>query len=235
MTEEPIDLGTALTPLVKQKQQEAQELIDRVVSIQIDSVEGRDSVAIDLTTLKGHQKEWEKLRKTAVDPLNKRVKNINDFFRGPADSMAACEKALKRVISDFDDRVAEEARKAAEAEANRIAAAAERKAKSAETRGDEDAAEELRQRAETETAIVKATAAVAPAGKVKGVSSSTVYDFVIVDKMALIQAVAAGHQPASLLEVNETVIRKMVNALKEDFTMPGIQVTTKKVMRASAS
>lgn len=235
MSNENVDVSYALTPLVQRKQEEARQLIDRVVSIQISSADGRDSAALDLMTIKSQHKELDGMRKELVGPLNAQVKAINDLFRDALEGLKGAESTLKQVIGKYDREVKEKARKEAEEAARKAKAAAERKAKAADKRGDEEAADAVRQEAEMQAAAIKAqSVGTSSTGKIKGVSSSEVVDFVVEDKAALIKAVAAGSQPATLLEVNEQVVRKLVSALGEECRIPGIRVFKKSVMRARA-
>ncbi len=128
---------------------------------------------------------------------------------------------------------AEKRRKEAEAEAARQAAEAKK--------AQED--EQLRLAAELEASGQKAAAKqvmemnipapvpapvsipkVVSAPKVEGQSVRTTYKAEVTDLMLLVQAVAAGHQPLTLLIANEPALSAMARALKKEMRIPGVQV-----------
>lgn len=222
-----------ITPEIQSRIDRAHKEAQTIIESQVTTIAEFNVAAEDLKTIKGYQKAIDGMRRELVDPKNAEVKEINDFFRAPLDFLKHAESVRKRQLGEFQQAEQERQRKAAEAEAKRLEKLAEQRAARAEAKGDTDRAEQERMEAEQQAAMVRAQPAEAP--KVKGISTRPDYDFEVVDKKALIAAVAAGHQPEVYLDINEQAIRKVVKALGMDTQIPGIVVRKKTVVAARSA
>lgn len=119
--------------------------------------------------VKGNKKRWQNLEETRVsfvEPLNKAVKRINDFFRAPLAALAESEKVIEQKMigyrrqqqekADAERRAREEAIRKAQLEAERLAREQTAKAEAEARRKRE---EEQRQREEAAHREREATAA----------------------------------------------------------------------------
>lgn len=166
----------------------AQRELTNATDFVVDSNDMLEVAGDDLRRVKSLQKAVEDQRTSITGPLNQAVKAVNDLFRGPAQYLLQAEQKLKGAMLTYQQeqqRLADEARRKAEAEARaerekqaaiqreqeakaREAAAAaeraEREAAAARAAGDAAAAEkaqaEARQQAEAaQTAAIEAQAA----------------------------------------------------------------------------
>lgn len=123
------------------------------------------------------------------------------------------------------EREAQEAREratAAEKAANEAKAAAtklETRAAQTQERGAEKA-EFLNQQA---AAVVAPTVQV-DVPKVAGLSTRKAYKAKVIDLMALVKAIAEGKAPVAYVLANEQVLNKMAAALKEQMSIPGVEL-----------
>lgn len=173
--------------------------------------------------------EEEAVRRKLEDEARKREA---EAAAARAKAEAEAEEARRRA------QLAEEARRKAEAEGNAKAAAqaaaeaaklnqqAQAKLESGEAKA---AAIETQAAATREAAAGITSSGPAAVAGPKGFSQRSVYGYEIVDFMALVKAVAAGEQPATFLQVNETVLRQYAQAVKTGFKVPGCRLTERKV------
>lgn len=138
---------------------------------------------------------------------------------------------------------AEERRRKAEAEGNAVAAAkaaaeaakAQEQARNALLNGSAKA-DELQAQAHAKMEVSQgiATPTVERSEGPKGLSARKKYDAEVVNKMALIKAIAEGVAPATLLKVDETALRQYATAVKEGFNLPGCRLVTSDVIASRA-
>lgn len=203
-----------------------------------------------ITTLDGQ-------RKAITKPLDEVKAKVMDLFRRPLEILQQAETVLKRAILTYDEeqerirreqeerirREQDEARRKAEADA----AEARRKAEEAARAAREAASQEERAQAEAnlqaasqaleQAQVEEQTLATAPTPfvppatpKVGGISKRSNWKGECFDAMALIKAVAAGEAPATLLEVNYTVLNQMAKALKGAMSYPGCRAVEEKLI-----
>lgn len=216
--------------------------------------------ANDLKRVKAAQKKLEDTRKSLTTPINESLRRLNDFFRGPADRLAGIERIIKSKLvtySDEQERIRREEQRKAEEAARREREKIEAQAREAERKArekaeaDRRAAEEaaaagraeeaarLAARADaTEAKAVerveqladRAAAVVAPIierepPKVAGVATREVPKFEIMDASLI---------PREYLIVDESKIRKVVQALKMDAKIPGVRVWMERSLAAQS-
>ncbi len=85
---------------------DAQEILEQIRSIEIDSHEMKAYAAEELAKIKGLAKKIEAERVAAVDPLNKEVKSINNMVRPASQCLTEAETILKNAIKTYDAKVA---------------------------------------------------------------------------------------------------------------------------------
>lgn len=214
-----------------------------------------------LKRIKAHAKQLEDTETGITRPINAGLKALRELFRGPRDRATHAENLVKRQMMAFNDEQErirrEEQRKAdeiARKERERIEAIAretERKAreKAAEERKAAEAAaaagraeEAARLTAKADATEQKAadkvltlgeqaTTIVAPVihrepPKVSGVSTREVWKFAVSNAAAV---------PREYLSVDETKIRKVVQALKGDTQIAGVRVYSEKQLAATTA
>lgn len=101
------------------KQEMNPNIVNFAENIQVNDQAQYQNVANALLEVKAKIKAIEAKRKEIVGPINKAVKSINDLFRAPREQYEIVEAALKRAMTNFNNRVAEEQRKTLEAAAEK--------------------------------------------------------------------------------------------------------------------
>ena len=194
-----------------------------------------------LKTLKGAQKKVVELFREAKDNAFKAHRSITEMERKLLDPLKRAETVCASKVQKYLD--AERKRKAEEAERLRKEAEAKAQAEAeAQRKRDEDErlnsaaqleaqgfSEEAEQILATETPMPIVTPVIAaPAEpemqKVEGLHTRTSYKAEVTNLLLLVQEVAAGRQPVSLLVANEQVLNKMATALKHELKIPGVRV-----------
>jgi len=169
-------------------------------------------------------------RKRLVRPIDEARARIQELFRPALDNLARAEQLLKGGISRWNTeqdrlrRIAEaEAEAAARKESDRLAALAERAA----------AAGKFEKAAALEGAADSVPIAeVAEPPKARGISTRESWKANVVDKGALVQAVADGKVPLDVLDVNMTVLNQMARALKSNLHYPGVEAVRETIVAA---
>ena len=197
----------------------------------IDTPEMLDTAADELKKIKAKSKDLEDQRKRMTKPLDDSKKQIMDFFRGPLQFLADAESAIKRAMLTFSreqERKRQEAEAAAREKARKEQERLEARAKAAAEKGQEEKAEQLMQQAESVPVPIVPQAAQAPAG----ISMRETWRAEVVDKMALIKAVAAGEVPDLVLIVDMKVLNAQARALKSALRYPGVQAVSEQTVAA---
>lgn len=191
----------------------------------IKTQEGYEKAADLLKTIKGNLRTIEDARTRITGPMNEALREINKQAKEASALFLEDEKIIKRAMiaySDEQDRLrAEEQRKAneaAERERKRQLEIADR----ARAKGQESKAELHEERA----AAVVAPISQHVAPKVDGVSIPKVWDFEITDPAAI---------PREYMDISETRIRKVVQALKGGTNIPGVRVFERKRIASGAA
>ena len=204
-----------------------------MIELVIKNNEGYELAANVLKEKKGQLRTILVKEKELLDPINKAHKTIKDFFRLPIQHLKDIESIIKKSMSDYNASL--EAAKRAEEERLRIAAEKQRKyeeklaKKRAETalkKGNEEKADEIMQ--EIESVPVVAPVLADPTPHVAGVKIRETWHAEVTDKMELIKAVAAGHAPETLLDVNSKTLGQMARSMKSYLKIAGIIVFSKK-------
>ena len=169
-------------------------------------------------------------RKRLVRPIDEARARIQELFRPALENLARAEQLLKAAISRWNAeqdrlrRIAEAAAaEAARKESDRLAAQAQR----AESKGQFEKAAALEGAADSVP-----IAEVAEPPKARGISTRESWKANVVDKGALVQAVADGKVPLDVLDVNMTVLNQMARALKSNLHYPGVEAVREDIVSA---
>lgn len=187
-----------------------------------------ESGAEDLKRVKAAAKKLEDTRTGMTKPLNESLKRINDFFRKPADALAAIERRIKGALGAFyeeQQRLARVEQAKADEKARKDRLALEAKARAAQDAGKVEKAAALEQRA---AAVVAPIITREPA-KVPGLQMRDAWKFEITDPSKI---------NAAFLMPDEKKIRAQVQALKGDAAAiigEGVRVWSEKVPASSAA
>lgn len=248
-------------PQVQQVTSEVATLERYAQSYQVTTAEQYAAGAADLQRVKSAQKRLEETRTSITAPMNAALKQVNDFFRAPAERLATAERTIKAQLVAFADeqeRVRREEQRKADEAARKERERLEAQAREAERKAREKAAAD-RQAAEAaaaagrldEAATLAARAASTEekaAGKVDDLSmraATTVAPVVRRDppKVAGIstretwhfEITNAAQVPREYLVVDEARVRKVVQALKGDAKIPGVRVYAERSMAARST
>lgn len=240
----------------------ARQVVDFVSTFEITSGEEYELATDELRSIKVRAKRLEEQRTSITGPINEALRGINNLFRGPSDLLAEAERVIKGKLLAWDaeqKRIADEARRAAEAaaaaERERLAQEAKARqreaeqqaaaAAAAEAAGDAIAAQvaaaaaaraqDEAQSAAIATQMVVAAPAVTQPAPVKGVSTATRIDFEIVSLEKLVAHVAAHPELLPLVTVDSTRMRAYVRGLGAACALPGVRVFDVQTMRVRAS
>lgn len=209
---------TALEP-------ERESLQARTMNLVIKDAVGYAEAAEWLKTIKGALKKIEDARTRITQPMNEALRQVNAQAKDAAAPFMASEQKIKRAMisySDEQDRIRQEeqrkANEAAEKERRRLQEIADRAA----AKGQENKAEAFAERA----AAVVAPVAQQAAPKISGVNIPKVWTFEIENEKLI---------PREYLLVDETKIRKVVQALKGSTNIPGVRVFEQKRIAAGVA
>lgn len=222
--QEPID--TTIPESANVLAQDANNVLAQAQQAKVSSPQEYELAALELKRIADLERKVEAERKKMKEPVLAAGKAIDAFFSKPLEALADAKSMHKRAILTYQTeqeriRREEEARvqKAQREEQERLA----REAEEAEKAGDQVTANAIiEQAAAMPAAIVPAT--VLPS--VRGVTTRTTWTAELVDKMALIKAVADGKVPPVALEVNMTFLRQQAVSLKEAFSIPGAKAVS---------
>lgn len=203
-------------------QADAASTLELAVSITIDSPAMYELAANELKEIKGKAKALEEKRKAITGPLDKAKKEVMDLFRGPLTTLEKAESAIKGAMLSYTNeqrRIAAEQQRelerTAQTERERIAA----QAKQAAEAGDAALAATL----ETTAAVLTAPVAQAEPAKVSGIATRETWKAEVIDKAALVQHVAANLDLIDLLQIDQKALDSMARALKANLKIPGVR------------
>ena len=193
----------------------AHRYLSEAIAFEVDSPKMAELAADDLRRIKTFSKEIDDERKSITRKLDDVKSSIINLFRPAVDYLTQAESTLKAALTKFLDveekkRREEEAikRKAADEAAEKLRAEAAILA----SQGEADSARALNQQAAMLPAMVQSDT---PQTKLAGVSSTERWTFEITDSTKI---------PREFLMVDDTKIRKVVQALKGETNIVGVRV-----------
>jgi len=174
------------------------------------------------------QAEENRLREEAAAAERKAQQARDEEARIRAEAEEAAKAGDKARAAELEAQAKEQGKEAQAADIT--AAKAESKA---ESKVEECRAEELR----TQAAMVQAAPSmiVSAAPKISGISGKTKWKGEVINKMKLIQFVAANPQFIELIDANESAINKMASALKSAMVVDGVRVYEERQIAARAA
>jgi hypothetical protein len=206
-------------------QPEANKLSTFARTLVIKTADGYNEAASFLKSIKGMLGKIEDARTRVTKPLNEALRQVNAQAKDASAPLQTAENQIKRAMiaySDEQERLRREEQDRAEAAARKERERLEAQARKAEASGKVEKAVALEQRA----ASVVAPVIQREAPKVAGVVTREVWKFSIIDAAAV---------PREYLMVDETKIRKVVQALKGETVIAGVRVYPEKNLGASAA
>lgn len=165
----------------------------------------------------------EEERKRLKKPILEAGRRVDELFKPVLDTLAQGESQIKQGVLAYRRKLDEERREAQrklDEEAEKKRQRQLRYAEKARARGDEQKAEEFEEKAEA----VPDAVVVAEEPRAEGISTRKGYDAEVVDFTALVRAVAAGEAPESLLQVNQSALRRLAGALQDSLDIPGVKL-----------
>lgn len=133
----------------------AQEALSRANALTISTPEQYEGAAAELREIKGKFNEIDAQRKELVKPINEAHDRIQNFFRGPLNFLSKAEGIVKGKIADYQreqERIRQEAQRAANERARREREETEARAREAERKAREKAEADRKAAAEAEAA-----------------------------------------------------------------------------------
>lgn len=218
-----------MQPEIEQQVQQLTVTVDGVLQAaneyKIASPEAYVLSADRLKAIKGIQRQIEEAEKAITKPMNDALKAARDLFRAPRAAADKAESLIKRAILTYQQeqsRIQAEAQRKADESARKEREKLAEQARKAEAAGKTEKAEEIQQRA---AAVVAPIVQVSPP-KIAGMSTREVWKFEVTD---------AAMVPREYMVVDETRIRKVVQALKSDCNIPGVRVYKEDQLASSAA
>jgi len=207
--------------------------VEAAAVLTIASNEDYQQAALMLREIKSRAKDLEDERKRILRPLDESRARIMALFRPGQDNLARAEAILKAGILGWSQ---EQERRRREAEAL-AAELARKEAEKLQARADKAlAAGHIEKAAALEGAAGNVTpAVVASSPKAHGTSTREVWKAEVVDKVAFIQAVAAGTfagLDAQALDVNMVFLNGAARLMKDGLNWPGVEAVKEEVVVA---
>lgn len=220
-----------VTEKALQQMTQAQAEYNRAAALVVSSEPEYEAAGEYIAGLKRYKNALEKERKELVDPLNQHVKTINNKFKPHSD---AIDKAIAQVNAKMvgyfrgQERIRLEAEAQAAEKARKEQERLQKRAEAAAAKGQEEKAAALQAQAE----IVTPVAVQPTVHKQTGATTIAVtWSVQVYDKLALIEAVAAGKASMELLEPNMTALNQMARANKDTLNIPGVKAVADQNIR----
>lgn len=215
----------AALPEVRAVMSVVDDIERRLAHYTVTTAEQFQAGAAELAEVKAAQKRLDWTRVSITAPMNQALKAVLDLFRAPGDRLAAIERKIKQELAIYSDTQAALARAeqaAADDRAAKERAKLEEKAAKAAAAGKEAQAAELATRAE----LVAAPMVSRAPPKVAGLVARKVHKFEVIDPQLV---------PREYLSVDESKIRRVVNALGTSAVIAGVRVWTEQSYASRAA
>lgn len=179
------------------------------------------------------EREVEDMRKKLKAPILAAGKAIDAFFDAPLKRLSSARAAYKTAMLGYqqeEEKKRRELQAQAEETARKEREKLEARAAKAAEKGQTAKAEALQMTAAS--VVAPMVAPITP--KVSGISTRTTYSAEVVDKMLLIQAIAAGTVPLAAVDANMTYLNGQARLNKEGLDYPGVKVVPETGLAASS-
>lgn len=255
-TQTDLVVPAAGKPDIAWAEKAAKSALNMVNSFTIESDEDYVMAGEELAAVKGKIKRIEEQRTAISGPIDKGLKALNAFFRGPREALEAIEKAWKDKILAYDsvkDAKKNAAQSSAESaieaerqkkrnEADRIEADAKTQANELVRQGKNVEAKQVLDDAAAQAAglrqladVMTAQAVVAPDTKVSGMHTTESVSYEVEDLHLFIKHVATRVDLKHLLVVDSIRMRAYVKSMGKDHKVPGIKIFTTKGIASKSS
>lgn len=231
-------------PQVRKEEMQETE-VNEVAQAAVDSTEVvlRDAEVLAITTIGEFQEAGTRLReivsrrkdvdderKRLVRPIDEARARIQELFRPALDNLSQAEQLVKNRIASW---TAEQRRLLALQEAAAVEAARKESDRLAARAQKEEAKGHYEKAAALSGAADNVPIAEIPAPvKAVGISTRESWKAVVVDKVALIQAVAKGDVPDEAIDVNTSFLNTMARVLKGGLKYPGVEAVREDIVSA---
>jgi len=210
---------------VREVTAETQAIVTMAGTYQVTTADQYTAAGQELTRIAGAQKKLEAVRMAITRPMDAAKKAVLDFFREPEAKLETAKNTIKRAMIAYDNeqrRIAEENQRKADEAARKERERLEEKARKAAESGKVEKAAQLEARAQTVVAPVVSR----EPPKVSGIKYLDQWKFEVTDPAKV---------PREYLMVDESKIRKVVQALKSDTKIEGVRVWSEKQIAAGAA
>lgn len=194
-------------------------------NLAIKTAQGYQTAADHLKAIKGLLKQIEDARTRVTKPLNEALRQVNSQAKEASAPLATSELQIKRAMNayaDEQDRIRREEQARADEAARKEQEKLQQRATRAASTGKVEKAAEL----ESQACAVVAPVINREPPKVSGITSREVWKFDVTDPSLV---------PREYLSVDETKIRKVVQALKGDTKIAGVRVYPERSLAAGAA
>lgn len=230
MTTETVEILSA-REAAADAQTEAMFVLAGASAFAVTTQEEAKMASAQMNAIHVREKDIEDMRKRLKAPILEAGRAIDEEFRKPLETLRQAKAAYKRELGAFlaaeRKRAAEEAERARR-EAEKQRAALERQQQKAEEKGDVQKASQLAYRAATVPVV-----APPPAAKVSGIASTETWKAEVVDKAALVKAIADGLYPLDWLQVDQSALNLQARSLKNNLNIPGVRAVSNSSVRPS--
>ncbi len=204
------------TPINPVNFRSAEEILEQIRGLEIDSFEMKAFAAEELAKIKGLSKSIEAERVAAVAPLNKEVKSINDAVRPASQCLTEAETILKKAIVAYDKKLELEAK----VDQDRLEAIARAEREKLLEQAKTAAPEEKAAIMAVATTVVAPVLSAPP--KIDGLSNRKEWKVKSINLVALVKAAAEDPHFVVYLEPNTKAINGVVKQLKGAHGIPGV-------------
>ena len=210
-------------PQITTLSRETNIMIIAARGLEINNQREYEDARNQLTLVKRKWKEIDEKRKSIIKPLKESVSKITDLFKPPLETLKSCEMLIKEKMVWYQ-KEQEKIRLEQEAKARAVQRKEQERLREEATKAAKRGDNEISEIMEREADMLPVITPLATKPKAKGTSVRKTWSAKITDKMELIKAVAEGRAPARYLEVNIKELDKSARALKDDMMVPGVEV-----------
>lgn len=212
-------------------------LLEMAESYTITNPEMAVNAGEELKEIKALYKDLEKKRTGATQPINQALREINGWFKPAKQWLKDAEGLLKTKLLKYQaeqDRIAQEAQRKIDEEAEQERKRLEKAAALAAQAGMDERAEELREEVEVQQEeLQQAPVIKSAAPKIEGIVTKTTWKAEVTDKLLFVKHVASTRPDLiALIQINQSALNGQARSLKGSLDLPGIRVYEEKNIAA---
>jgi len=213
----------------KEKEQEADLVLNEARAIVISSNEEYTSIALRLKAVKKATKDLEEEMDKGLQPAKDIMAQIKGWFKPSFDKLETARKIFNLALSEWDEKLAKAKREQEEKlrkEQEKKAKELQERAKKAEAAGKIEKAEELKAAANIASVLAPTVDNAAP--KVQGVGAKELHEVKHVDIKVLAKYWVESGMTEPFFEVNDVYLNQQARSSKGKRVIPGVTFGTKK-------